>query len=154
MKSTPVTRHTTLLAASLAALMMTLPGQAEFKQSPMLLKPHGKFIEISAGDFRRASSINHIDGDVTIRLMHRNKNFMPKMFSLSAKGIKELKAMDPAELEGVNVYATMMVKIDGIGKATASLQGEYDEAEWKKFVAAAEASVKQMETLLSLAENG
>lgn len=145
-------KFTTLLALTLCPIAH---ASAEVIKSTWLLRPHGAYIEMTEGRYRRSTAIETVKAIIFVRYEKDNASLFNKSFPLSHKGLADFKALDRARFAGAVCKVTVIAYINGdLDSHLVQSEGDDPIGDWDAFSASVLDARKQVEKLLTMASKG
>ena len=128
---------------------------AEVVKSPWLLRPHGAYIEMTEGRYRRSTAIETVRAVISVRYEKDKASLFSESFPLSDKGLADFKALDRARFAGAVCKISVIAYINGDPDGYL-VQSEGDDpiGDWDAFSAAVLDARNQVEKLLTMASKG
>lgn len=147
-----IMKITTLLALTFCSSAFV---SAEVVKSTWLLRPHGAYIEMTEGRYRRSTAIETVKAVIFVRYEKDNASLFSEFFPLSDKGLADFKALDRARFAGAVCKVSVIAYING-DPDSYLVQSEGDDpiGDWDAFSASVLDARKQVEKLLTLASKG
>lgn len=142
----------TLIALTLCS---AAPLGAEVVKSPWLLRPHGAYIEMTEGRYRRSTAIETVNAVINVRYEKDNATLFGESFPLSDKGLADFKALDRTKVAGAVCKVSVIVYINGdVDKYLVQSEGDDPISDWDAFSSAVHDARDQVEKLLTMASKG